>query len=111
MLPSFCTETVTIERAPLETVRGSAVRDWTKAQPHTISGCSVQPASTSSNEERAEQVTDRWELYAPPGADIETGDRVMWSGHTFDIDGAPYQWASPTGRVTHLHAHLVRWEG
>lgn len=111
MLPSFCKEAVTIQRAPLITVRGSQVRDWENYTEHTIPGCTVQPSSTASNEDRAEQVTDRWELYAPPGADLETGDRVMWKGRPYQIDGAPYQWTSPTGRVTHTHAHLIDWSG
>lgn len=111
MLPSFCKECVTIRRAPLIERRGSTVRDWDNYTTHTISGCSVQPASTSSNEERAEQVTERAELYAPPGANVETGDRVEVGGIVYDIDGAPYTWKSPTGRVTHLHAHLIEWSG
>lgn len=111
MLPSFCRHTVTIHRAPLKDARGSLVRDWENASTHEITGCSVQPSSTASNFEREEQVTDRWQLYAPPQADIQTGDRVEFNGTLYEIDGAPYNWPSPTGRVAHLQAHLIEWEG
>ena len=111
MLPSFCTHTVIVHRAPLKDVRGSLVRDWASAETHTLTGCSVQPSSTASNFEREEQVTDRWQLYAPPGSDLLTGDRVEFQGTTYDIDGAPYEWKSPTGRVTHVQAHLIEWVG
>ena len=87
------------------------VRDWAHAETHTITGCSVQPSATASNFERSEQVTDRWQLFAPPKSDLMTGDRVEFDGTTYDLDGAPYEWTSPTGRVSHLQAHLIEWEG
>ena len=111
MLHNWCRDAVTIRRAQLTERRGSTVRDWTNYTEHTIRGCSVQPSSTSSNEDRAEQVTDRWELYAPPCADVKRGDRVVYKGTVYDIDGDPYTWKSPTGRTTHLHAHLIEWSG
>lgn len=112
MLHSWCNEAVTVKRAPLVERRGSTVRDWDNASSHCVSGCSVQPASTASNKDgRAEQVTDRYELLAPPCSDVEAGDRIVFGGRVFEIDGAPYEWKSPTGRVAHLHAHLVEWRG
>ena len=111
MLPKFCRHTVTVYRAPLKEARGSTVRDWENATTHEVAGCSVQPSSTASNFEREEQVTDRWQLFAPPNSDIQTGDRVEFDGTIYEIDGAPYQWESATGRVTHKQAHLIEWEG
>lgn len=111
MLPSFCRETVIIRRAPLKEVRGSLVRDWANFTTHTLACCSVQPSATSSADERAEQSTNRWELYAPPCSDVQRGDRVEYKGTVYEIDGDPYVWKSPTGRVTHLHAHLEEWVG
>ena len=111
MLHSWCNETVKVTRAPWRDARGTKVRDWANASTHTVLGCSVQPASTSRNFERAQQETDRWALYAPPGSDIEAGDRISHHGATFEVDGAPYTWKSPTGRVTHMHANLVEWVG
>jgi hypothetical protein len=50
-------------------------------------------------------------LYAPPFADIEDGDRVSDGSGTYVVDGIPYEWKSPTGRVSHLQARLRKWEG
>jgi len=112
MLPSFASATVKIQRAALVETRGSTIRDWDNYTEHCLSGCEVQETSTASNElGRAEQVTDRWELYAPPCADIQTGDRVIFHGEAYEVDGAPFKWKSPTGRVSHTRAHLVRWSG
>lgn len=112
MLPRWCTDQVTVLRAPTVRERGSEVRDWANAEAHAVAGCSVQPSNTGSDMDAREgQVTDRWRLYAPPGADVQAGDRIQWGGHTFEVDGAPYQWTSPTGRVSHKQAMLVEWSG
>ncbi|MBR2838987.1 MAG: hypothetical protein IKE55_09405 [Kiritimatiellae bacterium] len=112
MLPSFFDETVTVTRAPLATVRGSQVRDWANAESHAVAGCTVQPSTTSRDfEGRAGQASDEWRLYAPPGADVQAGDRIGCGGRDYEVDGVPYVWKSPTGRVTHMQARLVEWRG
>ena len=42
---------------------------------------------------------------------IQAGDRIEWSSMTFEIDGAPMPWTSPTGRVSHIWARLKEWSG
>ena len=112
MLPSFASETIVVRRAPLVDVRGTKVRDWANATEHEIAGVSVQPASTSREfGGRTTNVADGWTLYGPPGADIEAGDRIVYGGTTYEIDGAPYEWKSPTGRVSHVQAKLAEWRG
>ena len=111
MLPSWCRDTVTVKRAPVVAVRGSEARDWNNAASHTVAGCSVQHASVMRDFNRAVNVSESWTLYAPPGADIEAGDRIEWNGHTFEINGAPYAWTSPTGRVSSVQVPLVEWKG
>ena len=112
MLPSFCRDTVTRKRAQLVDSRGSKVLDWSNPTSATISGCSVQPSTTTRDfDGRAIQVTEEWTLYAPPGSDIQAGDRIEWSSMTFEIDGAPMLWTSPTGRVSHIWARLKEWSG
>lgn len=112
MLHSWCTQAVTVHRAALVDARGSKVRDWNNAATHRIGGCSVQPAATGSDEfNRAEQSTNRWTLYAPPGTDVQRGDRVEFGGTMYEVDGTPYDWQSPTGRVSHRQANLVEWVG
>lgn len=112
MLPSWCDQTVTVWRAPLEDSRGTKVRDWSQATSHAITGCSVQEAATSADFAEVRQaVTYDATLYAPTGADIDEGDRIEHGGRMFAIDGIPYDWPSPTGRVAHRQARLKTWSG
>lgn len=112
MLHSWCNDSVTVRRAPWRESRGTRVRDWDAASESEVRGCSVQPASTARDfAGRAQQEVDRWTLYAPPGADVQAGDRIAWNGFEYEVEGRPYAWRSPTGRVSHLRANLVEWSG
>lgn len=112
MLPSFCAETVTRLRPTLVDKRGTRVLDWSSPDELPIGGCSVQPSASSRDlDGRTIQVTEDWTLYAPPGSDIEAGDRIQWEDLTFELDGAPMPWKSPTGRVSHVWARLKEWSG
>ena len=112
MLPSFCRDTVTVKRAQLVDKRGTQVLDWSEPQTFTVDGCSVQPNSTTRDfDGRTIQVTEDWTLYAPNGSDIQAGDRIEWESLTFEINGAPMPWKSPTGRVSHVWARLAEWRG
>ena len=112
MLPSFCRDSVTVKRAALVDSRGSKVLDWSNPTEIHLSRCSVQPSTSARDfDGRTIQVTEDWTLYAPPGSDIQAGDRIEWNGVTFEIDGAPMPWQSPTGRVSHVWARLKEWRG
>lgn len=92
--------------------RGTKTPDWENATTHTIDGCSVQPSmSTRDFDGRVIQVTEEWTLYAPLDSDLKAGDRIEWQSLTFEIDGAPMPWKSPTGRVSHIWARLAEWRG
>lgn len=110
-LPTFAKDTVTVARAATTNKRGVSVKDWGNAKTHTIDGCSFQPQSTSSGLDTREAVIVRAKLYLPPGSDIQAGDRVSFDGETFLIDGAPLTKRSPSGRLSHIIAFLVDWEG
>ena len=110
MLPRWCSDAVTVRRAPYKEQRGTRVRDWENATEHTVEGCSVQPASTSTQwTDPRQALTVRAVLYAPPGADIVEGDRIDFAGASYALDGAPLEWRSPTGAVSHVQAQLVDW--
>lgn len=110
MLPSFCRKSVTVERAPLVSLRGTEVRDWTNSVTHAEGGCDVQPASSSTTwANLGSPSTVRLTLRMPPGADIETGDRVTVDGTTYAVEGAPHEWTSPSGAVTHIEVQLADW--
>ena len=90
MLPSFCRDTITRVRPGTTTSRGSTIPDWStdKISTKTISGCSMQPASTSLSEDgRVLGISDLYTLFAPPDADIQAGDRIVFNSKTYTIDG------------------------
>lgn len=113
MLPSWADDMLTVLRAPYIDQRGSRVRDWDNAVPHVVAGCSVQPNSSSSDEglTREDQVTASLVAYMPPGADIQSGDRVEYNGKTYDVDGDVLAWHSPTGALDHGVAYLRTYKG
>ena len=113
MLPSWFNESVTVERAPWDQVRGTTERDWASATTATVGGCHVQPSTTSQDlgELRAQAVETKATLYAPPGADVQTGDRITCAMGTFVVYGDPEPWRSPTGAVSHVQVRLAEWRG
>lgn len=90
MLPSFCNQTVTRIRPGTKESRGSTIPDWSedKISTKSITGCSVQPASTSLSEDgRVLGISDLYTLFAPPDADIQAGDRISFDSKVYEIDG------------------------
>ena len=110
MLPSFCNDVVTVDRAPLVEVRGTFEPDWEHPVSVEVAGCSFQPVqgSTAWTDPR-QAVTVRATLYMPPNADVKAGDRITYQGNQYAIDGAPLPWKSPTGRVSHIQCTLIDW--
>ena len=111
MLPSFCRDTVTRIRPGTKDVRGSTIPDWETATTKDISGCSMQPASTSLTEDgRVLGISDRYTLFAPTEADIEAGDRIQFNGKIFTIDGDVR--VQPCAmQLDHLEITLKRYQG
>lgn len=107
-------ETVTVLRAGPGTDRyGDPVKDWTDPTRIDIDGCALAP--TATDEDRGagrEGVTDSWDLFCPPGADITAVDRVEARGQVYEVDGQPAAWASPYGGTTGgIQVTLRRVEG
>ena len=112
MLPTWASQTVTVVRPGIKESRGSEIRDWTNATTHDISGCSVQPASTElSMDGRVTGIFDGMTAYLPPNADIAEGDRVIYDGLTYEINGTPRKWQSATGLASYVQVGLRRWDG
>lgn len=113
MLPSFCQQSITRVRPGTKTSRGSTVPDWDNpTSSATISGCSVQPASTSLSEDgRVLGITDGLTVYLPNGSDVLAGDHIVYDGETYEINGEPRVWASPTGARSHILLNLRRYSG
>lgn len=112
MLPSFANQTIDVIRPKKTTIsRGSTVPDWTETTKTTVTGCSIQPASTSlSQDGRILGIADGWTAYVPEGTDVKAGDRIDFGGESYAINGEPRKWTGPS-RTSHIQLNLVRWEG
>ena len=112
MLPSWCSQTITIVKPGTTTSRGSTVYDWEHPVSSTnIAGCSVQPASTGlSQDGRVLGINQGWTAYIPEGTDVKAGDHIEFEGETYAINGEPRKWTGPS-KTSHIQLNLVRWEG
>lgn len=112
MLPSWCSQTLTIVKPGTTTSRGSTVYDWEHPVSSTdITGCSVQPASAGlSQDGRVLGIYDGWTAYIPEGTDVKAGDHIEFEGETYAINGEPRKWTGPS-KTSHIQLNLVRWEG
>lgn len=109
---SFMKDTVTVKRAPLKNKNGMQYFDWSAAQETSVSNVQVTAQSTSRDfDGRVLNVSDRRTLRAPYDADIQAGDRIVWNGETYDIEGEVFHTKSPTGRVSSTRCTLVRFQG
>lgn len=109
---SFWRQTITRIRPGQKDIRGSIVPDWNNADTLEISGCSVQPATTSlSQDGRILGVSEGLIAYVPASADIKAGDKIVYSGNEYAISGEPQMWPSASGGMDHWNLNLVRWEG
>ena len=109
---SFMTESITRVRAGIKTVRGASLPDWDNITELAISGCTVQPATTSlSQDGRVFGISEGLTAYVPVNADIIAGDRIIHNGKTYTINGEPKVWTSPTGNISNMQLQLERWSG
>lgn len=109
---SFMNDTVTVLRAPIIEKNGMEKRDWTNADDFEVTGVMITSQATSRDfEDRTLQVSDRRTLRANYDADIKAGDRIVWNGSTYEVDGDVFHTKSPTGRVSSTRCTLVRWVG
>jgi hypothetical protein len=112
--PALAARTVTRLRATVtaDPSYGDPVLDWTNADALDIAGCALEPAGTVDVVDATRSaVTIRWNLYAPPGADIGPDDRIEANGDTFEVEGRPQAWSHPSGTLDYVTVSLVRVEG
>lgn len=109
---SFMNDSVTRYRAPVTKYNGQDKYDWTNAVAKTITNVQVVAQSTARVfEDRTLNISERYTLRAKYDADIEAGDRIVWNGNTYEIEGEVFHTKSPTGRVSSTRCTLVRWVG
>lgn len=71
----------------------------------------MQPASTSLSEDgRVLGISDLYTLFAPPGADIQAGDRIVFENKTYTIDG-DVRVQPAAVRLEHIQITLRRYNG
>lgn len=113
MLPSFCNQSVVRIRPGTKESRGSTIPDWSedKVTTLTITGCSMQPASTSLSEDgRVLGISDLYTLFAPPGSDIQAGDRISFDSKVYEIDG-DVRVQPAASMLEHIQITLRRYHG
>ena len=110
---SFMNASVTVLRPATKQSRGSTVLDYgTGATSHVVNNCMITGLSSMQDRDgRVLQVSDRFTLRAPYGADIKAGDRIIHDGVTYEIEGDPRSTKSPTGRVSNVRCELSLWRG
>lgn len=110
------TETITVVRPGPRDRHG----DPGETAEHTISGVIVAPSGSSEDVADGDQVTTRWDLYAPAGSDITATDRVrretdpatgdLRQRAPWIVVGQPSPWRSPfsnwaPGMVVKIERH------
>lgn len=112
MLPSFCQQQLTIIRPGTITERGSVIPDWEHPAKETkVTGCSVQPATTSlTMDGRVLGISEGMTAYLPEGTDVQAGDHIEYDGQTYEINGEPKKWVGAFTR-SNIQLNLIRWEG
>ena len=113
MLPSFCTQEITRIRPGTKTSRGSTIPDWSENEVTklVIKGVSVQPATTTlSQDGRVLGISEGLTAYLPEGSDVAAGDRILYDGKIYTINGEPKKWTGAFTR-SHIQLNLMKWEG
>lgn len=109
---SFFRDTITVLRAQLSVKNGSQIRDWEHATQTIINNVQVTAGGTSQDfAGRTLSIEDSRTLRANYDADIQEGDRIIYNGITYEIDGEIFHTKSPAGRASSTRCRLRRWIG
>lgn len=79
-------------------------------EPVQVSGCVVQPASSSEQTQWTEQVSTDITVFMPYGTVVSELDALVINGTQYEIEGIPQQWLSPFSGSTapiQIRASLV----
>lgn len=63
--------------------------------PVQVSGCVVQPAGSSENDQFTEQISTDVTVFMPYGTNVGPLDALVINGTKYEIHGIPQQWRSP----------------
>lgn len=82
-----------------------------------ITGCNIQPVLRNPSLEvlapTQDTITTKWRFFAPPGADIQAGDRVTCAivNGQLQVDGDPVVWPDLDGTPDHVEGYLDLYTG
>jgi len=109
----FNPQTVTRQRSTAATDRyGNSVQSWATPATIEIDGCMLAPdVNAETNGLGRRGVLVGWTLYRRTPADIEALDRIVTADGTFEVDGEPARWSSPTSGFQGIAVALKRMEG
>lgn len=109
---SFFRDTIEVLRAPVLVKNGGEYRDWANATRHTIRNVQVTAQAPSQDfAGRLLNISDSRTLRADYNADVREGDRVIYDGKTYEVNGEVFRTKSPTGRASSMRCTLTRWRG
>lgn len=76
---------------------------------------SLQPLlgtpTTEANGADYDRTITRWKLFAPPGTDLLTTDRIQQGSLDLEVDGEPVTWPGADGQPHHVEAMLKKFGG
>ncbi len=76
-----------------------------------VSGCSVQPLSSTEQLTDTDLVQSHWKLFAPATTVLRSTDSVMVNGLKYEVDGDPMVWNDFMGYPDHMEARLRKPSG
>lgn len=80
-----------------------------------ITGVSLQPLlgtpTTEASGADYDRTITRWKLFAPPGTDLQTTDRIVQGSLDLEVDGEPVTWPGADGQPHHVEAMLKKYGG
>lgn len=112
MFISFATQPLIRVRAPLaDDGQHNFLPNWAAAAEETLTGWTVQPGVTDELVAGRDATLIQWTAIGPGGADVLSTDRIKHQGVTYEVDGEPARWPSPTGALDNTLLLLKKWKG
>jgi hypothetical protein len=111
----IATQTVTRRRATLGAANPARYNaqewDWSSPDDLDIAACSVQPVVVAEvpEGEARDPVASRWQVFAPPAADVRATNRIVFDGDVYEVDGEPQRWT--TGVLDHVEFFMAKVVG
>lgn len=106
--PLYRDTIVVVDRVRVEDDRGN--ESWTETE-REVSGCNMQPMSSTEVIEGRAQVITRMRLAGPPDMGLTAHSRVRFEGVTYEVDGQPGVHHSYGGVLDHTEAILMEVTG